>query len=96
MRQEVKWKIDGGQDLERSVSWGSNSGHPKRNSAICRLTALKAIGADNRVNSECILRIFILNLCRFLYCAFTLIRLTLYENSQAGMVLKHQPTNQPK
>lgn len=34
-RQEGKREREGGWDLERSASRGSNSGRPKRNSVIC-------------------------------------------------------------
>lgn len=33
--QEAKQEREGVRDMERSVSRGSNSGHPKRNSVIC-------------------------------------------------------------
>ncbi len=36
----------GGQARERSTSQDSNSGPPKRNAAICRCAAHKAIGTD--------------------------------------------------
>lgn len=41
-----KWERGGGGDRERSTSWDSNSGRPKRNGDTCRCAAHKAIGAD--------------------------------------------------
>lgn len=41
MRQEAKWKTEGGWDRERSARWDSNSGQP-----ICWCPAHESIGAD--------------------------------------------------
>ncbi len=53
MRQEVKREREGGRDREMSVCRESNSGCPKRKSAICWHAAHKAIGTDRKVILSC-------------------------------------------